>query len=179
MQYMSQKSWSVFFLMLIVHCTHKKYGSKWKIKIAKQQKQHLHYPKYPDPSKSAYFENPDPCYTGSNPSIGGSLGILRVCNISAANETQIQKNLGFTPPPRMKNYHQDYDINPYKPSFLPLEKTDPTASCKVLYLYFLGPYSLKDIYLGGGLKMVPDMRKKTHIKNKNYQSIGPPKKNDP
>ena len=29
-------------------------------------------PKVSWPLKSAYFENPDPCYTGSNPSIGGS-----------------------------------------------------------------------------------------------------------
>ena len=32
----------------------------------------IDYPKYPDPSKVPIFENPDPCYTGSNPSIGGS-----------------------------------------------------------------------------------------------------------
>ena len=29
------------------------------------------------------FENPDPCYTGSNPSIGGSLGILRARHLQS------------------------------------------------------------------------------------------------
>ena len=35
-------------------------------------KKSIYNPKNPEPLKNDYFEDPDPCYTGSNPSIGGS-----------------------------------------------------------------------------------------------------------
>ena len=40
------------------------------------KRRYFEHPQNPDPSKVAIFEDLYTCYTGSNPSVGGSLGIL-------------------------------------------------------------------------------------------------------
>ena len=67
----------MYLFKLVIQLIHKYIGG-WANQLSGNKKllckilYIYHIPKNPDPSKTCYFEDSEPCYTGSNPSIGGS-----------------------------------------------------------------------------------------------------------